>query len=60
MHPDLRVPERPELDLAMKEIAARVERARGMSPADLRAVDGSLREELAKDGLFDRLARKRG
>ena len=58
MHPDLRLPDRPELDLAMKEIAARVEKARGMNPADLRAVDGSLRQELVKEGFFERLARK--
>jgi NitT/TauT family transport system substrate-binding protein len=59
MHPDLRLPGRPELDLAMKEIAARVEKARGMNPADLRAVDGSVREELSREGLFERLARRK-
>ncbi|MGE5818955.1 MAG: hypothetical protein ACM37Z_13075, partial [Deltaproteobacteria bacterium] len=58
MHPDLRLPERPELDLAMKEIAARIEKARGMNPAELRAVDPSLRQELAKEGVFERLAPK--
>jgi NitT/TauT family transport system substrate-binding protein len=58
MHPDLRLPDRPELDLAMKEIAARIEKARGMKPAELRAVDPSLRQELAKEGVFERLASK--
>jgi NitT/TauT family transport system substrate-binding protein len=59
MHADLRVPGPPELDFAMKEIAGRVEKARGMNSADLRAVDGSVREELSRDGLFERLARRK-
>jgi hypothetical protein len=42
----------------MREIAGRIEKARGMNPAELRAVDPSLRQELAKDGLFERLAAK--
>ena len=58
MHADLLLPDRPELDLAMKEIAARVEKARGVNPAELRAVDPSLRQELVKEGLFERLAPK--
>jgi NitT/TauT family transport system substrate-binding protein len=54
MHPDLRLPDAAVLDPAMKEIAARVEKARGMNVDDLKVVDGSLRQELVNEGFFER------
>jgi hypothetical protein len=41
---------------AMKEIAARVEKARNMNPAELK--DGSLRQQLVKEGFFERFNKK--
>jgi NitT/TauT family transport system substrate-binding protein len=58
MHPDLRLPDGAVLDSAMKEIAARVEKARNMNPADLNVIDGSLRQELVNEGFFERLSKK--
>jgi len=43
----------------MKEIASRVEKARGMNPADLKVIDGSLRQELVNEGFFDRFKKTR-
>jgi hypothetical protein len=40
----------------MKEIAARVEKARNMNPAELK--DGSLRQQLVKEGFFERFNKK--
>ena len=59
MHPDLRLPDAAVLDSAMKEIAARVEKARAMNPADLKVIDGSLRQELVNEGFFERLKQTR-
>ena len=58
MHADLRLPDAQVLDSAMKEIAARVEKARGMNPAELKVVDGSLRQELVNEGFFERFNKK--
>jgi NitT/TauT family transport system substrate-binding protein len=58
MHPDLRLPDAAVLDSAMKEIAARVEKARGMNPAELKVIDGSLRQELVNEGFFERFNKK--
>jgi ABC-type nitrate/sulfonate/bicarbonate transport system substrate-binding protein len=59
VHTDLRLPDAAVLDSAMKEIAARMDKARGMNPADLKVVDGSLRQELANEGFFDRFKKPR-
>ena len=58
MHADLRLPDSAVLDSAMKEIAGRVEKARNMSPADLKVIDGSLRQELVNEGFFERFNKK--
>jgi NitT/TauT family transport system substrate-binding protein len=58
MHADLRLPDAAVLDSAMKEIAARVEKARNMNPADLKVIDGSLRQELVNEGFFERFNKK--
>lgn len=50
--PDLKLPDAGALDLTLKEIAARVEKAKKMTVADLNLVDDSLRMELVKEGLF--------
>ena len=47
-------PQAPDL----KEIAARVKKARGMNPAELRVIDGSLRQELVNEGFFERFNKK--
>ena len=54
---DLRIPGRPALELAFKEIAARVEKARKMGVADLHVVDESLRNELVHERFFEQLGR---
>jgi NitT/TauT family transport system substrate-binding protein len=59
MHPDLRLPDAAVLDSAMKEIAGRVEKARGMNLSDLKVIDGSLRQELVNEGFFDRFKKLR-
>lgn len=43
---------------ALKEIAARVKKARGMNPAELRVIDGSLRQELVNEGFFERFNKR--
>jgi hypothetical protein len=58
MHPDLRLPDGAVLDSAMKEITARVEKARNMTPADLKVIDGSLRQELVTEGFFEQFNKK--
>ena len=58
MHSDLRLPDAVVLDSAMKEIAARVEKARNMNPVDLKVIDGSLRQELVNEGFFERFSKK--
>jgi ABC-type nitrate/sulfonate/bicarbonate transport system substrate-binding protein len=50
--PDLRLPDASALDLTLKEIAARVEKAKKITVAELNLVDDSLRAELVKEGLF--------
>jgi hypothetical protein len=42
----------------MKEIAARVEKAHTMNPADLKVIDGALRQELVNEGFFERFNKK--
>jgi len=43
---------------ALNEIAARVKKARGMNPAELRVIDGSLRQELVNEGFLERFNKK--
>ena len=50
--PDFKLPDASALDLTLKEIAARVEKAKKMTVAELNLVDDSLRMELVKEGLF--------
>ncbi len=60
MEPELKLPDANALDLALKEIAARVEKAKKMSVAELNMVDDSLRAELAREGLFIPAAKRSG
>jgi hypothetical protein len=55
--PVLQLPNQAALDVAMKEIALRVEKARTMNVRDLRVVDETLRNELVKEGFFDQLGK---
>jgi len=50
--PDLKLPDAGALELTLKEIAARVEKAKKITVAELNLVDDSLRMELVKEGLF--------
>lgn len=52
MEPELKVPDHAALDLALKEIAGRIEKAKKMTVAELNLVDDSLRSELVKEGVF--------
>ena len=54
---DLKIPDRSALELALREIAARVEKARKMSIADLRIVDETLRNELVQERFFEQLGK---
>ncbi len=53
--PALQLPNQAALDVVLKEIALRVEKARTMNVRDLRVVDETLRNELVKEGFFDQL-----
>ncbi len=55
--PDLKLPDAGALDLTVKEIATRVEKAKKMTVAELNLVDDSLRAELVKEGLFSAAAK---
>ncbi len=55
---DLKVPDRSALELALKEIAARVEKARKMSLADIHVVDETLRNELIQERFFEQSGRR--
>lgn len=57
--PDLKLPDAGALDLTVKEIATRVEKAKKMTVAELNLVDDSLRTELVKEGLFSAGAKGR-
>lgn len=52
MEPELKVPDNSALDLALKEIAGRIEKAKKMTVAELNLVDDSIRTELVKEGVF--------
>ena len=52
MEPELKVPDNAALDLALKEIAGRIEKAKKMTVAELNLVDDSIRAELVKEGVF--------
>jgi NitT/TauT family transport system substrate-binding protein len=52
MEPDLKLPDNAALDIALKEIAGRIEKARTVTVQDLRLTDDSVRQELIKEGLF--------
>lgn len=52
MEPELQLPNNAALDIALKEIAGRIEKAKTASVAELRLTDDSLRNELVKEGLF--------
>jgi hypothetical protein len=54
--PALQLPNQAALDVAFKEIALRVEKAR-TTVRDLRVVDETLRNELVKEGFFDQLGK---
>lgn len=54
MEPDLALPNNAALDIALKEIAGRIEKAKTVTVADLRLTDDSVRNELVKEGLFKR------
>ena len=57
LDPTLSLPHQAAVEVALKEIALRVEKARTMTIADLRVVDASLRKELFKERVFDQTAR---
>ncbi len=50
--PELKLPDASALDLTLKEIAGRVEKAKKVTVAELNLVDDSLHAELVKEGLF--------
>jgi hypothetical protein len=52
MEPELKPPDNSALDLVVKELAVRIEKAKTVTPAELRMVDDSIRLELVKEGLF--------
>ena len=52
MEPELKPPDNSALDIALKEIAARIEKAKTVTVAELRMVDDSIRAELVKEGIF--------
>ena len=52
MEPELKPPDNSALDIALKEIAARIEKAKTATVAELRMVDDSIRAELVKAGIF--------
>jgi len=54
MEPELALPNNAALDIALKEIAGRIEKAKTVTVADLRLTDDSVRNELVKEGLFKR------
>jgi ABC-type nitrate/sulfonate/bicarbonate transport system substrate-binding protein len=54
MEPELKPPDNSALDLVVKELAVRIEKAKTVTPAELRMVDDSIRLELVKEGLFKR------
>jgi ABC-type nitrate/sulfonate/bicarbonate transport system substrate-binding protein len=57
LDPTLSLPNQAALDVALKEIALRVEKARTLTIADLRVTDASLRNELVREGVFDQTAK---
>lgn len=57
LDPTLSLPNQAAFDVALKEIALRVEKARSMTIDSLRVVDASLRNELAKEGIFEQAAK---
>jgi NitT/TauT family transport system substrate-binding protein len=52
MEPELKPPDNSALDLVVKELAVRIEKARTVTLAELRMVDDSIRLELVKEGIF--------
>jgi ABC-type nitrate/sulfonate/bicarbonate transport system substrate-binding protein len=52
MEPELKLPDNSALDLVVKELAVRIEKAKTVTVADLRMVDDSVRAELVKEGIF--------
>lgn len=58
MEPTLNLPDRDALELSLKEIAARVEKARKMSIAGLRVIDETLRNELVQERFLEQLGKR--
>lgn len=52
MEPELKPPDNAALDIALKEIAVRIDKAKTVTVAELRMVDDSIRAELVKEGIF--------
>lgn len=52
MEPELKPPDNSALDLVVKELAVRIEKAKTVTLAELRMVDDSIRAELVKEGIF--------
>ncbi len=52
MEPELKPPDNSALDLVVKELAVRIEKAKTVTLAELRMVDDSIRAELVKEGVF--------
>jgi ABC-type nitrate/sulfonate/bicarbonate transport system substrate-binding protein len=55
MEPELKPPDNSALDLVVKELAVRIEKAKTVTVAELKMVDDSVRAELVKEGLFKSL-----
>lgn len=52
MEPELRLPDNAALDIALKEISGRIEKAKTVTVQELRLTDDSVRLELVKEGIF--------
>jgi len=52
MEPELKLPDNSALDIALKEIAGRIEKAKTVTVQELRLTDDSVRLELVKEGIF--------
>lgn len=52
MESELKLPDNSALDIALKEISGRIEKAKTVTVQELRLTDDSIRQELVKEGLF--------
>ena len=57
LDPTLSLPNQAALEVALREIALRVDKARAMTVDNLRVIDASLRNELVKEGVLEQTAK---